>query len=67
MGPLVPLFPLSFITGYHYDMAYGTKWERINAEAHLILEKERNTPRFALPEGNLLITPTEYDTVFKNQ
>lgn len=37
---LVPLLPLTFIVGYLGDMAYGSKLERIKAEAGRILESE---------------------------
>jgi hypothetical protein len=44
---LVPLVPLSIITSYNYDFAYGSKPERIVAEAERILREERAL--FALP------------------
>jgi len=37
---LVPFFPLSFIVGYQADLAYGTKINRIRAEADSIMKCE---------------------------
>lgn len=37
---LVPLVPLTFIIGYLYDMAYGSKMARIRGEAENILLTE---------------------------
>jgi hypothetical protein len=37
---LVPFLPLGFIVAYFGDMAYGTKMERIRAEAERILLNE---------------------------
>lgn len=39
-GILVPFLPLTFIVGYLGDMAYGTKMDRIRAEATHILDEE---------------------------
>jgi len=47
---LGPLLPISFIVGYQYDMAYGTKMSRIRQMADDIMEKEAGW--LALPHGN---------------
>ena len=39
---MAPLLPLTFITGYQGDLAYGTKMNRIKAEAESILMFERD-------------------------
>lgn len=42
MGPLVPL---GFVAAYQYDLAYGTKMERVIAEADRVLANERHLLR----------------------
>ncbi|XP_037937805.1 plasminogen receptor (KT) isoform X2 [Teleopsis dalmanni] len=37
---LMPLVPLTFLIGYYYDMSYGSKPHRIQAEANMIMEHE---------------------------
>merc|ERR1719251_608633 len=39
---IAPLLPLTFIMGYQADLAYGTKVNRIRAEAENILQYERD-------------------------
>ncbi len=39
---LAPLLPLTFIVGYQADLAYGSKMNRIKAEAENILAFERD-------------------------
>ena len=39
---MAPFLPLTFITGYQGDLAYGTKMNRIKAEAESILMFERD-------------------------
>ena len=39
---IVPLLPLTFIVGYQADLAYGSKVNRIRAEAENILQYERD-------------------------
>ena len=39
---LAPLLPLTFLVGYQGDLAYGTKVNRIKAEAESILMFERD-------------------------
>ncbi|KAK7100307.1 plasminogen receptor (KT)-like [Littorina saxatilis] len=46
---LVPLFPLTFIVGYMYDMGYGSKVDRMRAEADRIMDEERGL--LNLPHG----------------
>jgi hypothetical protein len=50
---LVPLVPLSVITAYNADFAYGGKPERITAEAERILRDERAL--FRLPGAPLTV------------
>ncbi|WAR23364.1 PLRKT-like protein [Mya arenaria] len=52
-GPLIPLVPLSFIFGYQYDLAYGTKMERCREEATRVL----------LEEGSLIQLPRGLPTI----
>ena len=61
-----PLLPLSFVTAYQYDFAYGDKMERVRAEAESILANERALVRgrLAPPEGNLLISSGDYSKLF---
>lgn len=47
--PLIPAFPLTFIFGYQYDLAMGTKLERCVREADRILDDEQQL--LALPHG----------------
>ncbi|ELU04655.1 hypothetical protein CAPTEDRAFT_111738 [Capitella teleta] len=37
---LAPLVPLTFIFGYQYDMAYGSKMDRIRNDARYILDEQ---------------------------
>uniref|UniRef100_A0A336M880 CSON010997 protein n=1 Tax=Culicoides sonorensis TaxID=179676 RepID=A0A336M880_CULSO len=37
---LTPLVPMTFVLGYYADLAYGTKLNRINAEAEMIMNHE---------------------------
>lgn len=37
---LVPIVPVSFVWAYYCDMAYGTKLNRIRAEAEMIMNNE---------------------------
>lgn len=39
---LAPLLPLTFVVGYQADMAYGTKMNRIKAEAENIVMYEKD-------------------------
>ena len=39
---IVPLLPLTFVVGYQADLAYGSKVNRIRAEAENILQYERD-------------------------
>lgn len=39
---LAPLLPLTYVVGYQYDLAYGTKMNRIKSEAENILMFERD-------------------------
>lgn len=48
-APLVPLVPLSFIVGYMYDMAYGSKMGRMQAEADRIMDEEQGL--LLMPHG----------------
>ncbi|XP_053618147.1 plasminogen receptor (KT) [Plodia interpunctella] len=40
---LVPLVPLTFVTLYHWDLAYGNKIHRIRMEAEHIMTHEADT------------------------
>ncbi|XP_064604364.1 plasminogen receptor (KT)-like [Liolophura sinensis] len=40
-GLLAPLLPLTFILGYQYDLAYGSKMQRMRAEADRIMDDEK--------------------------
>ncbi|XP_037926183.1 plasminogen receptor (KT) isoform X2 [Hermetia illucens] len=42
LGVLTPLVPLSFITAYYADLAYGNKIHRIRAEADMIMKHEQD-------------------------
>ena len=39
---LAPLLPLTFVVGYQYDLAYGSKMNRMRSEAENILMFERD-------------------------
>merc|ERR1719336_1200412 len=39
---IAPLLPLTFLVGYQADLAYGSKVNRIKAEAENILQYERD-------------------------
>ena len=39
---IAPLLPLTFLVGYQADLAYGSKVNRIRAEAENILQYERD-------------------------
>ena len=39
---IAPLLPLTFVVGYQADMAYGSKVNRIRAEAENILQYEHD-------------------------
>ena len=39
---IAPLLPLTFLVGYQADLAYGTKVNRIRAEAENILQYEHD-------------------------
>ncbi|GLH08193.1 SFRICE_001354 [Gryllus bimaculatus] len=45
----VPLLPLTFVTAYHIDMAYGNKLHRLRVEAENIMQSESDL--LALPCG----------------
>jgi hypothetical protein len=38
---LSPLIPMSFVLLYYGDLSYGTKLHRINLEAEMIMEYEK--------------------------
>ena len=46
---LAPVLPLTFAVGYQADLAYGTKMNRIKAEAESILMFERDL--IEMPSG----------------
>merc|ERR1739844_187545 len=46
---IVPLLPLTFIVGYQADLAYGSKVNRIKAEAENIMQYERDL--IEIPSG----------------
>ncbi|KAK7474287.1 hypothetical protein BaRGS_00034479 [Batillaria attramentaria] len=48
-APLVPLVPLTFIVGYLYDMAYGSKMDRMREEADRIIDGEPGL--LSMPHG----------------
>ena len=61
---LIPVFPLSFVCAYQYDMGYGTKMNRIQAEAGRILDEEwrkGDNNRFLLPPNNVLMSRQKYE------
>ena len=65
---LIPLLPLSFVCAYQYDMAYGTKLNRIQKEAGKILDTEwrkDDNNRFLLPPNNVLMTREKYEQFTK--
>ncbi|KAK3594567.1 hypothetical protein CHS0354_006256, partial [Potamilus streckersoni] len=39
-GMIAPLIPLTFILGYQFDLAYGSKIKRLKAEADRIIDIE---------------------------
>uniref|UniRef100_A0A6U0Q327 Uncharacterized protein n=1 Tax=Prasinoderma coloniale TaxID=156133 RepID=A0A6U0Q327_9VIRI len=65
-GGGVAAVPLSFVTAYQYDWAYGGKMERIKAHAAAILAEERasSAPRLAPPDGNSLVSGEAYARLF---
>ncbi len=60
--PLVPVLVLGFGWAYQYDMFYGDKMKRINAEASRLLIEEPG--RFKPASGNMLVSDAEYDSLF---
>eukprot|EP00745_Piridium_sociabile_P007068 TRINITY_DN145368_c0_g1_i1.p2 TRINITY_DN145368_c0_g1~~TRINITY_DN145368_c0_g1_i1.p2 ORF type:complete len:155 (+),score=36.99 TRINITY_DN145368_c0_g1_i1:81-545(+) len=46
---LVPLGPMTFMVAYNYDMAYGSKIDRIRAEADRIMDEEQGL--LSIPHG----------------
>merc|ERR1712154_96836 len=46
---IAPLLPLTFIVGYQADLAYGSKVNRIKAEAENIMQYERDL--IEIPSG----------------
>ena len=46
---MAPILPLTFIVGYQADLAYGTKMNRIKAEAENILMFEKDL--IEIPSG----------------
>ena len=46
---MAPVLPLTFLVGYQADLAYGTKMNRIKAEAENILMFERDL--IEIPSG----------------
>ncbi|XP_056017350.1 ribonuclease H1-like [Ostrea edulis] len=48
-GMIAPLLPLTFILGYQYDLAYGSKVERMRQEADRVLDTESSL--LNLPHG----------------
>ena len=42
-GFLMPIIPLTFVLAYQADLAYGTKLQRIRAEAEHIMQHESET------------------------
>jgi hypothetical protein len=61
---LIPVFPLSIVTAYQYDMAYGNKLDRVRAIAEDILASEEWTNMLALPENSAMLTRQEYMEIF---
>jgi len=47
--PVAALVPLTFVTAYHYDMAYGDKITRMREMADRILDEEHDL--LSLPHG----------------
>lgn len=43
---LSPLIPMSFVLLYYGDLSYGTKLHRINLEAEMIMEHEKELLEF---------------------
>jgi len=65
-APLLPLYPLSFILGFQYDMVYGNKMLRIKADAEEYLkDPEYLYNRFVPPEGNLMVDKETYLNIVK--
>ncbi|XP_071952313.1 plasminogen receptor (KT)-like [Antedon mediterranea] len=56
-GVLVPALPLTFVVGYQYDWAWGSKVHRIRDDAEKLLVEERGI--IAMPGG--VPTFTEID------
>lgn len=48
-GLLTPLIPLSFVFAYQYDLAYGSKLERIREMADRIIDEEHQL--LEMPHG----------------
>ena len=46
---IAPLLPLTFLVGYQADLAYGSKVNRIKAEAENIMQYERDL--IEIPSG----------------
>lgn len=53
IGFIIPLVPLTFVAAYQADMAYGSKMERVIAEADRIIANEPEL--LALPGGPLTL------------
>ena len=59
----IPVFPLCFICAYQYDLAYGNKLNRVQAEAGRILDQEwrkGDENRFLLPPNNVFMSREKY-------
>uniref|UniRef100_A0A8D2DYQ3 Plasminogen receptor with a C-terminal lysine n=1 Tax=Sciurus vulgaris TaxID=55149 RepID=A0A8D2DYQ3_SCIVU len=54
---LIPIFPLSFIFIYQYDLGYGTLLQRMKGEAEDILETEKS--KLQLPKGMITFESLE--------
>lgn len=65
-NPMVaaPTLGMAFGLAYLYDVAYGTKIQRVQEEAERILAHER--VRFEVPTGNRVISKEEYRVLFED-
>lgn len=46
---LAPILPMAFVVAYYADLSYGTKINRINAEADMIMNHEEDLLELDLP------------------
>ena len=58
---LAPLFPLSLLWSFQYDMFYGNMQLRAQKEAARLIKEEPE--RFFLPKGSLICEQSDYNEI----